>query len=456
MQRKAQLILNGLEKSGTVTKAAINWLTLATDPFHDGQIEPAGYPDVNTVPTLVQNFTQTVSIDSTGMSGPTWDCHVFFAPISPDIQNGFPRTMTAARFNARDQLITTPPFAGFTAQLNSGYNVLRSAPGTSWLTATSTPGASVAMPYICEGGCYRLIAAAVEVVNTTPDLYKQGAVTYYRSPSHSKIVTPFYGLETGGGIYEWLMTMESYALPPISQAEAQLYPTSRTLAAEEGYYGIATLNKEPEFLSGIGCPMLGVHAPTTNQLQNPIANQVCYIPSYWPTSTRPMTGSGRVLPFDVHGAVFTGLSLQTTLQVTTRYYVERIPAAADPDLLVLTRPPTPYDPVIQEIYSRVLSKLPVGCTVKENPLGEWFNDVLEMVADYAPGIGKVFGPMGAAAGQLLAGGSTKLLKSRQPRKHGLQEVMEDTDSKMKKRRNNNNPKKKRRPANYKGARKTNN
>lgn len=450
MQRKAQQILTGLEKSGTCTKQALQWLTLATDPFHDGQLEPAGYPDINTVPTLVQQFTQTISIDSLNSgAGPTWDCHVFFAPFSPDIQSSVPTPLLPASFQARNQYLQSPAPSG-TAQLQSGYNILKVTPGQPWTTAVAGTYLPIAMPDIIEGGCYRIIAAGVEVVNTTPDLYKQGAVTYYRTPSHSQIVTPFYNQASLGGVFEWPMTMESFALPPFTQAAAQLYPTSRTLAAEEGYYGIATLNKSPEFLTGVGCPPLGVQAPTVENLRSALAAQIAYIPGSWPTATRAINGSARVLPFDVHGAIFTGLSTQTTLQVTTRYFVERIPSSADPDLLVLTRSPSPFDPIVQEIYSRVLSQLPVGCTVKENPLGEWFNDVLEAVIEYAPGIGKVFGPMGAAAGQLMAGGSQRLLKQRKPEPKRTQEVLEDNQEKMRKRPQRTQ--RKRKPQNRRGAR----
>jgi len=465
MQRKAQAILTSLEKSGTCSKQALNWLTLATDPFHDGALEPAGFPDINTVPTLVQQFTQTVSIDSSNSgSGPTWDCHVFFAPFSPDIFNAVPTQMVRADFEARNQYLQSPP-PGSGAQLQAGFNVVKVTPGQPWYVGGLNPAAAIAMPDIIEGGCYRLIAAGVEVVNTTPDLYKQGAVTYYRTPSHSQVVTPYYNQTTLGGVFEWPMTMESFALPPFTQAAAQLYPTSRTMAAEEGYYGIATLNKNPEFLTGVGCPPFGVQAPTIENLRNAAARQIAFIPGGWPTATRPINGSGRVLPYDINGAIFTGLSAQTTLQVTTRYFVERIPSSADPDLLVLTRSPTPFDPTVQEIYSRVLSQLPIGCTVKENPLGEWFNDVLEAVVDYAPAVGAAFGPMGAAAGKIVAGGSKKLLKSRMKTQYEVprgfigpiqqhqtrQHVLEDSEKSMRKRPKESARRKK--PQNKRGQRK---
>lgn len=438
MARKAANLLSTMEKSGTISHQALQWLTLATDPFHDGQIEPAGFPDINTVSTLVQQFTQTISIDSSGINSPTWDAHVFFAPFSPEYYSSQLSPMIPFRYTAQNQFITTP-LINWLAVLQPGYNVQKVAAGTEWYGAGIASPASIAIPGIIEGGCYRIIAAAVEVVNTTPDLYKQGSVTYYRTPSHSQITSP--RVSNINAFPSWAVTCESFALAPATQSAAQLYPTSRTLAAEQGYYGIATLNKNPEFLTGMGLPPVGTLAPTIQALTS-ATPQICFVPAGWAVQNdQPQIGSSRVLPFDVHGAVFTGLSPQTTLQVTTRYFVERIPSANDPDLLVLTRPPTPFDPVIQEIYSRVLSQLPVGCTVDENPLGEWFNDVLEMIAEFAPQVGAVFGPMGAAAGNTLAGGAKVWKAQRKPQ----QQVMQSVPTKMRKTQKSRKRKQKKTP-----------
>jgi len=120
----------------------------------------------------------------------------------------------------------------------------------------------------------------------------------------------------------------------------------------------------------------------------------------------------RALPWDNNGCIFTGLSKQSTLQVTVKYFIERIPTIRQPDLLVLARPPAPYDPVAMELYNRALSQLPCGVMVKENPLGEWFNDVLGAVVDYAPKIGQIFGTGGALIGNTVAKVAKSTLESR--------------------------------------------
>jgi len=416
MSRKAKTLLNQMIQAGTITKEGEQYLTIATDPFHDEFIEARGFPDLNTVPTLVQTFTQTQSISSA--STVPWDAHIFLHPVSPSMDNG---TTGPIMFNGTRHFFpqsqtwqcVQPPNETALVGLCAGYNVVRTQSGSPWYDGTNV-GTQLALPLLIEGGCYRLVSAGVEVVDTTPDLYKQGSVTYFRIPSHSQTVCPIVtGTQaTGMGEFGWPMLMQSYNLPPPTQSNAQLVPTSRTLAAEDGYYGVATLNQNPTFLSGLGLPPFGTMPPSLASIMSANADQIAYGPRQWPLEVRPSTPSSRVLPFDVHGAIFSGLAPQSTLQVTVRYYVERIPGPNDPDLLVLTRPPTPYDPVIQEIYSRILTNLPVGCKVSENPLGEWFNEVLEAVMDYAPAIGAAFGPLGGVLGKGVASGAGQVLKQR--------------------------------------------
>lgn len=416
MSRKARQMLDTMIAEGTVNRKAVDWLTTASDPFHDVAIEPAGYPDINTVSTLTQMFTYTTAVSTpTPLTNATWDCHVFFAPYAPDVMSGIENRLALCNFNASLQRIDdgslNPSYT-----MGPGYNAVATPTGSPYYGGTASAFPQIELDATIQGGCYRLVAAGVEVVNTTPELYKSGSVTYYRSPSHSVIATPTSGTQN------WPITVATFAIPPSSQNQAQLYPTSRTMQAAEGYYGIATLNADPSFQSAIGIAILGIQAPDLVQIDSNVT-QPCFINTGMPNPTAPRTGTGRVLPFDTHGAIFSGMSAQTTLQITTRYYVERIPSANDANLLVLTRPPTPYDPTVLEIYSRILSQLPIGCTVAENPLGEWFNDVLEAVAMYAPAVGSAFGGLGTVFGQGIGAGANTWLKSRAKQEKPSQQVL---------------------------------
>jgi len=152
-----------------------------------------------------------------------------------------------------------------------------------------------------------------------------------------------------------------------------------------------------------------------NTLTTGSGNRTVWLPRFGPTATAPLfytPGMCHNIPYDISGAVFSGLNQQTTLQVTARYFVERLPAISDPNLLVLARNPCPYDPMVLELYSRTILELPVGVKVGENPLGEWFFDILQTLAGIAPVIGSAFGPIGAAVGTAVGGVGTAALQHR--------------------------------------------
>lgn len=400
-----------------LTPEGLNWLTLATDPFHDTSLVPAGYPDLNTCNSIVQCYTSTTVVTAPASAGTgTWDAHVFMAPFTPPIQSNADVNLRQHNYNYAGSVLDTPVLAN-TATLSPGYNVITIPSGLNWtvagLGATST-AQIVKIPNAAATGLFRMIGCGVEVVNTTPELYKGGSVTCYRAPSNRGDAQ--VGVLAAGVLTGRMLNSSLFELPPPTQSAAQLYPNSRTWAAEEGYYGIGTLSDaENPFVSSIQKTPMGWYAPSASDLLS-----VGYSPAftYAPTTSNGQanpshTTTSRVLPFDAHGCVFSGLSNVSTLQVTTKYFFERIPSVSEPEFLVLARPPSPFDSNALEIYSRSIAQLPVGCMVSENPLGEWFNDVLSTVAEWAPKVGGVFGPMGSVLGKGVGSGAQMWLDSRQ-------------------------------------------
>lgn len=399
-------MLNTMLANRQVTPQGVDWLTLATDPFHDTEISPVGFPDADcsrSIPQMYQ-FTGTLSAP-TVLPTTTWDAQLSFCPVSfgfggvPNVSAPLTRgTLTPAG-------LLTAGSNGFGFQ--GGYNFYGMAASTNTINGAAVGTLSgvngISYPAAASSGQFRLVAAGVEVVNTTADLYRGGSVTCYRSPNVQRqgfyiAVGPNPGLNC------------SYiSLPPGTQAEAQLYPASRTWGAEDGCYLVATMDSSVNDYSsaapGAVIAMSPFDTPTLVSGGNTTV--------FYTNATGGGSGANchTVMPFDWSGAIFTGLTPQTTLQVTVRYYVERIPTITQPDLLVLTRNPCPYDPVALEIYSRCLSELPVGVRVSENPLGEWFNEIMDTVATWAPRIGAGLGsfiPGGAAIGTAVGAGAQAL------------------------------------------------
>ncbi len=45
-----------LEKEGILKQESRHWLLRALDPFHDTNIKPAGFPDLDASPSVVQEI----------------------------------------------------------------------------------------------------------------------------------------------------------------------------------------------------------------------------------------------------------------------------------------------------------------------------------------------------------------------------------------------------------------
>jgi len=274
----------------------------------------------------------------------------------------------------------------------AGWNILTCAVGDDWQTTTGGDSFdTVSIDEEFTSGAYRLLATGCEVVNTTAELYKGGSVTAFRSPSintSSEISIP--DVET--------FTARSVGLlPPSTQDEAATYPTSQTWGAEDGSYQVATLNSKdnPFYTPQPGCA--GLISPSSlTDLQDGVG-WLGYFPVFFEATdpVRAINSSlANGLPFDTCGTVYSGLNPNTTMQVTVRYYYERHPTIADVDLLTLSKPSAPYDPLILEMVSRATREAPVAVMVKENPLGEWFTDIVGAVANLAPKIGETLSKVG--------------------------------------------------------------
>lgn len=381
--RRAKQMLNSLLASKTITPDGLNWLTQATDPFHDTEIPPTGFPDADTSRSIVQNYTFTTQLTAP-TPGALWDAHITFVPTSaiwgwtlPNDQYTRYVVNSGGTFSTLNNNIF----------LTGGYNAFGVPAGYDWVNGgLTTPLLATGLGYPRSGssGQFRLVACGFEVVNTTPDLYRGGSVTVYRTPTSNT------RRSYDTGVFQTIIP--TTVLPPSTQAEAQLYPASRTWGAEDGAYVVGTLNSSSN-------PFLAAQPNTASLVQQLSAaelvantNVYAFLPGTVKTAAcaQPCV---TVLPYDNHGAIFTGLQPEATLQVTVRYYIERIPTSKQSDLLVLTRPPTPYDPVALEIYSRCMSMLPVGVRVADNPLGEWFNDIMDTLANWAPKIGNTLGTL---------------------------------------------------------------
>lgn len=396
--RKAKRIINRLIQEQKITPEGVEWLTYATDPFHDTEVKPVGYPDMNTCGTIVQCFTYTTNI-KTPTPGQGFDAYVIFNPMS--------RTQGWLTGNIADDpldMMSLSPYGGVGGvpfsgpKLYGGLNVITCDSSTNpWTVGPATTTDALQFPRM--GGQYRLTACGFEITDVTPEIYRGGSVTVWRSPAQ---------VSTQNHLFYYVGDSASKPFPvnvcnmfPTSQANAQLIPSTKTWAAKDGAYVIATQTcDENSFCTSASNIPFMLTVPSVADIASATAT-LCYTDrsAIVNSGTGSQNNLAQILNFELCGAYFVGLQAQSSLQVTVKYYIERIPSVSEPDLLVLTRPPSPYDPLALELYTRVVQELPVGVPVGENPLGEWFNDILGVIASYAPTVGSFFGPEGMLVGQ---------------------------------------------------------
>jgi hypothetical protein len=445
-----------------ITEDGVNWLIGGVDPFHDDKIHVPGYPDLNTVSSLVQAQTSTFNVSpaSNVPANTTWDCHIFFLPVTPLVLPDMATTLDNNAIQCKLMLENNTIVADVAyVNLYPGWNCITVPTGTDWiLTPPATNNANLSAGRALNkyaSGHYRLISSGCEVHNTTAELYKGGSITAYRAPASRKDGYTASALNltsgTGGAISVYsLNPVKEIDLPPSTQQEAALYPDTRTWEAEKGVYMVATqASMDNEFLhlspSDVLCRKTKDYTTVLNNINGAVQEYA------WGSfgglnaaSSIKLNAFADILPFDIVGCIFGGLNYNSTLQMTTKYYWERIPATTEPDILSLCQTASAYDPVAMELYSRALAEMPVAVPVDENPLGEWFSSLLDGFLAMGPKVGQVLNNIGTALGYKQAQ-NIPMKAPQQAQKKALpsipkKQVQEKTTEKKKKKRNRKKPK----------------
>lgn len=409
--------MDELCKTKLITPEACDWVKSALDPFHDLQLEHLrGYPDVATEPTVVVKIRQALTVTKPpGLpAGATWDCHVVTSPIdfSP-VDSSSVRAAKVSPFGESARP-TTQPVSGLiegqgtlTARMDG--LLVNSVPSnaTNGANMTFTPGhcpASAGGGYELqqinlddyldfEGtdlGVYRLLYSGFEVVNTTAQIYKQGAVTVYEYGNSFELGASLPATAAGatGPIDQPPSQPTTYfRSPPNTLAEAKIMPGSHSWAAQDGTYNTAKFQSENKFQGMTRRPWAicqnNPAAPTdsgylTGDAGSFVSDQSLYFFNTTSDGADNPGDSGRFggpmhfSNMNTTGAYFTGLSEQTTLFVTWRVGIERLPAANKPAFLALAQPSATFDPNALVLYNMVANVLPPGCPQGYNDMGKWF------------------------------------------------------------------------------------
>lgn len=429
--------MDELCKNRLITAEACDWVKSALDPFHDLQLEHLrGYPDVATEPTVVVKIRQAVTVSKPeGLGvGETWDCHIVTSPI--DFSPCDASAVKAARVtpfgdparptdNGVAGLIhysNAPPVARMDGLL------INSVPSTSTggTNMTFTPGhcpvesvGGYQLQQInlddyldfeeTDLGVYRLLYSGFEVVNTTAQIYKQGAVTVYEYGNSFEMGASMPQVQAGlpdpgHPRVPFSQPTTYFRSPPNTLAEAKIMPGSHSWAAQDGTYNTAKFQSDNKFQAMTRRPWAICQnkptAPTNSGYQD--GEDGSFISDYSLGYANPVdTGNPGAVSGDgsatfggpMHfsnmnttGAYFTGLSEQTTLFVTWRVALERLPSANKPAFLALAQPSATFDPNALVLYNMVANVLPPGCPQGYNDMGKWFRWISDAAQKSIPSV----------------------------------------------------------------------
>jgi len=399
--RRTRRLLEQLIASRQLSLAGLDWLVAATDPFHDTDVRLQGFPDMASAKSVTQCITQTQSVSLvTGK-----DLHVFALPVT-QMYNSSGAYMTPWMLRDSGFQGNANPAASLT--VFPGLNYVICNTGTDWRVhpSSATGTNNIQYPLAFGAGQARLIACGWEIVNTTPVINMGGSITCYRSPNTT--TNSYIGTQIGSTPpISFLMQPTVFgALPPGTQSSAALFPNSRTWQSSEGLYQVAVMNSIDQSFRTPAPGNAGfIDVPSFDQLSADL-DRVALLPvgSFSQSTTAAVANCMHMMNWDVSGSVFvnnTGYTQQ--LQITVKYYIERLPTISDPNLLVLAHEPASYDPLALEIYARAMACLPVGVPVGENPLGEWFDQVIAVIAGALPTIGTALSPLFPPAAAIGAG-----------------------------------------------------
>lgn len=381
-----------------------------TDIFHDSSYSVTGRPSSSNQlqNTVVINLERTISVSDFPALDPnaTWDCNIVSLPflttqrMISSVDTGYAVQLPAAT--------SSQDWGGVTAfgAATGGQTIL---PYTQNLTVnanrffypewTATLTDDIPRPY------YEILSIGMEVINSTPDLYRGGNVVRYRVPTQGRKSALLIGdpaISTALARSEFMC----YPMPPISESFATQYSDSVIDKAENGSYQMHTLQDQVSdfFLAGNSRVFFSnpAPAPAGSGGFNTWTSQSAFNNDY---STDPPLIRG---DFDIVGSYFTGLSPQTTLKIRSRSIVSLVPSSTNASLTSLAKLTPPPNQRLDKLIADIQSSFSPGIESSMNASGDWWRVVLRGVAKVAKPVGNA---LGGEVGETIGGGVAAVANS---------------------------------------------
>jgi len=190
---RAEKILDRVQQRTGMSDDGKKWLIAVLDPMHDEKIDCNGYPDRETNPSVVHVIKQSTPVQSPFANTKIWGFHAFIDDyllnntavqtadqkfvanaVSYDSQGGNPtRTLGVGGLNIVYHDYTTTPQATDITIVDS----TSGGPNQNQLVQLQID------PLSFVAGKLRTLSQGLEVVNTTPELYRGGSLAVYEQPT---------------------------------------------------------------------------------------------------------------------------------------------------------------------------------------------------------------------------------------------------------------------------------
>ncbi len=413
-----------------LTEAERAYFIACTDIFHDSSYSVIGRPSFSNQlqNTVVINLERTITQTNfpSVTPGANWDVNIVSFPFLTT-QN----MRTAVDNGYAVQL----PASGGSRALMGGVTCFASDTGAGVLIPNTAPVSLNANTFFypeytntitdhMPRPFYEVLSIGLEVINSTPELYRGGNVVRYRVPTQGRKVS----LNVGDPVVNSALPRSefyAYPLPPTTEAYATQYPDSVIDKASNGSYQMHTLQDDVSdfYLAGNSRVFLANPSPSA---AGPSSFN-CYISdSTFDTTdnTDPPLIRG---DFDIIGSYFTGLSPQTTLKIRSRAIVSLVPSSTNASLVSLAKVSPDPNPMLDYTIHQIQANMSPGIESSMNASGDWWRVVMRGLQKVAPIIGEAFGGkqgevigqgVGAAAGLIANAGqkNKKKPKAKSPPK----------------------------------------
>lgn len=384
-------VLSEMVRRQILSPAGLEWVKIATDPWHDNKVTLLrGIPDEYVGDSVVCSVVQEIRITKPSSLPPgNWDARVTTLPnLTP-----MPMVKSWAKGNILYQW-TSPTGTSNPASMFDAHNVSVHciSSGSGDYSNFVTPDYFLDLPSDYTKGPFKLAAMGLECVNTTSDLYRQGSLVCSRmnqSASQSYSYTILNNTGTGGAItYLGNCSAYPFRTAPVNLAEANLLPGTQEWHASEGFYAaipLLTMGSAAALTPSSGVVLLDAD-PQSGLVQEIRAGSPVVANTTSSDGNVSVTGPVafcNVAAAHTFTALFSNLSEQTSLVLRVRYILERYPNDQEPSIVVLASPTASYDPFAFELYTQILQELPIACMVKENAETTWWQKVASVIGSIA-------------------------------------------------------------------------